>query len=238
MTHHTITNRTEWLAQRLKLLEREKEFTRLKDELAAARRTLPWVKVDKDYRFQAPTGETTLAALFGPHSQLIVYHLMFNPENERACKSCSFWADHFRATLPHLAARDVKLLAVSRAPLAKLEAFKRLQGWTFEWVSAGESDFNYDFEVSFREAQHDAGEATYNYAPLPAGTPRDLPGFSVFKKDESGAVYHTYSTFGRGIELVNATYQLLDLTPSGRDESAFPMPMAWVKYGYEYAHSA
>jgi predicted dithiol-disulfide oxidoreductase (DUF899 family) len=238
MIKHPLATRTTWLAQRKLLLEKEKAFMALKDELAEARRALPWVLIEKDYRFESGAGQRSLADLFGPHSQLIVYHFMFGPNAEVGCKSCSFWADHWRAAVPHLAERDVTMLAVSRAPLAKLEAFKQRQGWTFEWVSSGEGDFNYDFQVSFREAEHAAGKSTYNYAPLSATSQKDLPGFSVFKKDANGAVFHTYSTFGRGIELMNATYQLLDLVPAGRNEAGLPSPMAWVKYGYDHQKSA
>ena len=237
MTTHSITTRTQWIAQRRQLLEREKAFTQLKDELAEARRALPWVQIEKDYRFETAGGRESLAELFGPHSQLIVYHFMFGPNAELGCKSCSFWADHWRAAVPHLDARDVTMLAVSRAPLAKLDAFKKRQGWKFKWVSSGESDFNYDFAVSFREAEHAAGKSTYNYGPIPSTTPQDLPGFSVFHKDESGTVFHTYSTFGRGIELANGTYQLLDLVPKGRDEAGLPNNMSWVKYGFDQAQS-
>jgi predicted dithiol-disulfide oxidoreductase (DUF899 family) len=235
MTSHTITSREAWLAQRKQLLAKEKAFYRLKDELAEARRALPWVRVEKEYQFDAPAGRESLADLFGPHSQLIVYHFMFHPNAEVGCKNCSFFADHWRSAVPHLRERDVSLLAVSRAPLAKLDAFKQRHGWQFKWVSSAGADFNYDFEVSFHEAEHAAGRSTYNYAPLPATYPQDMPGFSVFKKDQDGTVFHTYSTFSRGIELANASYQLLDMVPSGRDEAALPYNMSWVKYGYDHA---
>ena len=238
MNQSKFNTRNEWLSQRTLLLEKEKAFNKLKDELAAARRALPWVEIEKTYLFDTPGGKQSLAQLFGAHSQLIVYHFMFGPNAEVGCKSCSFWADNWGAAVPHLTARDTTLLAVSRAPLAKLEAFKQRQGWKFKWVSSGQSDFNYDFAVSFREAEHAAGKSTYNYAPLSATAPHDLPGFSVFAKDEHGAVFHTYSTFGRGLELMNTTYQLLDLVPKGRDETDLPGTMSWVKYGYDYAQSA
>lgn len=238
MTQHEVTSRAAWLERRRALLDKEKALTLASDELAAARRALPWVRVDEHYVFDAPRGELSLAELFGPRSQLIVYHFMFPPEAEVGCKSCSFWADNWSAALRHLEARDVTLLAVSRAPLAKLEAFKRRLGWTFDWVSSGRSDFNYDFAVSFHDAEREAGRAVYNYAPLPARRPADMPGFSVFYKDPTGAVFHTYSTFGRGIEVANTTYQLLDLVPKGRDETGLPAPMAWVRYHDEYPQSA
>jgi len=237
MTTHTVSTRTEWLRQRVALLEREKQLTRERDELAAARRALPWVRIDKAYTFDTDAGEASLADLFGSRSQLLVYHFMFAPQAERPCKSCSYWADHFAGAVPHLNERDVTFLAISRAPLAKLDAFKRKQGWTFDWVSQGDGDFNYDFGVSFRESEHAAGKSVYNYAPMSPERAPDAPGLSAFKKDENGAIFHTYSTFGRGIELANTTYQLLDLVPDGRNEGALAYSMSWVKYGYELAQA-
>jgi predicted dithiol-disulfide oxidoreductase (DUF899 family) len=238
MTHHELMNRTAWLSQRKHLLDKEKALTHARDELAAARRALPWVRVEKNYFFDGPNGKETLAELFGPRSQLIIYHFMFGPTAEVGCKSCSFWADNWSAAIQHLQARDVTLLAVSRGPLAKLEAFKRRMGWTFKWVSSAESDFNYDFEVSFRDEERQTGKAIYNYAPLPANRSADMPGFSVFYKDPDGAVFHTYSTFGRGIEVANTTYHLLDLVPKGRDEAGLPYTMSGVRYHDEYPQSA
>jgi predicted dithiol-disulfide oxidoreductase (DUF899 family) len=239
MTQHEVTNRIAWLTQRKALLDKEKALMRAHDELAAARRALPWVRVEKSYVFDGPNGKQSLSELFGPHSQLIVYHFMFAPTSEAGCKNCAFWADNWSATIQHLQARDVTLLAVSRAPLAKLEAFKRRLGWTFNWVSSGDSDFNYDFQVSFRDEQREAGQAIYNYATLAADfRAADLPGFSVFYKDPDGAVFHTYSTFARGIEVANATYQLLDLVPKGRDEAGLPHTMTWVHFHDEYPPSA
>lgn len=234
MTIHEVTDRDAWLARRRELLAREKALTRAHDELAAARRALPWVEISEPYVFDGPDGEQTLAGLFGPRSQLIVYHFMFAPTADVGCKSCSFWADNWSASVAHLAARDVTLLAVSRAPLARLEAFKRRMGWTFQWLSSGRSSFNYDFAVSFGEAERAAGELVYNYAPF-AGKNDDMPGFSIFKKDADGRVFHTYSTFGRGIEVANATYQLLDMVPKGRDEQGLPYDMAWVRHHDAYA---
>lgn len=236
MTNHTVVTRGEWLTERRRLLEKEKSFMRLKDELAAERRALPWVQLEKPYVFDTDSGPRSLSELFGGRSQLIVYHLMFNPKNEVACKNCSFFADHWSAAVRHLSERDVTLLAISRAPSSKLEAFKRRQGWRFQWVSSGEGDFNYDFQVSFRDAEREAGRAIYNYAPLPLNRSADMPGFSVFARDERGAVFHTYSTFARGIELANVTFQLLDLVPKGRDEG--DRPMGWVKYGFELPETA
>lgn len=240
MTRHEITDRETWLEQRKALLDREKALTRAHDELAAARRALPWVRVDKPYVFDAPSGKRSLAELFGPRSQLIVYHLMFAPSWEAACRSCSFWADNWSGAVQHLRARDVTLMAVSRAPLARLEAFKRRMGWTFDWVSSGEGDFNYDFQASYRDDVRAAGTATYNFAKLPANGPTDMPGFSVFYRDADGSVFHTYSTYGRGIEVANPTYQLLDLAPKGRDEGGQSAPdtMAWVRLHDQYPMSA
>ena len=238
MNKHEITNRTAWLSRRKDLHAKERALTHASDDLAAARRALPWVPVEKHYVFDGPNGEASLAELFGPRSQLIIYHFMFGPAAEVGCKHCSFWADNWGASVQHLQARDVTLLAVSRGPLAQLEAFKRRMGWTFEWVSSGRSEFNYDFSVSFREEERQAGKLTYNYAPLVPAYGADMPGFSVFHKDPDGAVFHTYSTFGRGIEVANATYQLLDLTPKGRDEAGLAYPMSWVRYHDDYPQSA
>ena len=237
MTTHPIVTRNEWLQQRKQLLEKEKAFTLAKDELAEARRALPWLRIEKDYVFDGPRGQESLADLFDGRSQLIVYHFMFGPNAEVGCKSCSFWADNFNGIVTHLAQRDVTLLAVSRGPLAKLEAFKRRLGWSFKWVSSGQSDFNFDLGVSFRDAERAAGTATYNYAKLSSG-PADLHGISVFVKDDTGAVSHTYSTYGRGLDLLNGAYQYLDLVPKGRDEAGLPSTNAWLKLHDEYPQSA
>lgn len=228
MTQHTIASREEWLAARRELLHGEKELTRLRDELGARRRALPWVRVDKTYRFDTAHGKETLDALFGGRGQLVVYHFMFAPEWETCCKSCAFWADSFDGVVEHLAQRDVSFVAISRAPLARLEALSRRLGWSFAWASATDSDFNYDFEVSFRPDAASRGDATYNYRPLSMAM-TDLPGISVFATDASGAVFHTYSTFARGLDLMNTAYNYLDLVPKGRDEDQLPGTMAWVK---------
>lgn len=233
MTDHRVVSREDWLAARRQLLAKEKEFTHLRDQLSESRRDLPWEKVEKNYVFETAEGRKNLGDLFGDHSQLVVYHFMFAPDWEAGCKSCSFWADHFNGIAPHLAARDVTMLAVSRAPLAKLQAFAKRLGWSFPWVSAGDSDFNYDFNVSFRPEELAAGKGTYNYQPLQMQM-TDLPGISVFFKDADGSIYHTYSTYGRGIEGVNATYQYLDLVPKGRDEAGLPHTMSWVRYNDQY----
>lgn len=228
-----IVSHEEWLKARKDLLVREKEFTRTRDALSAARRELPWEKVDKPYVFQGPHGGATMEDLFEGKRQLIVYHLMYAPEWDTPCKSCSFWADHFDGMRPHLAARDVQMIAISRAPVDKIESMKRRMGWQFPWYSSGEGPFNYDYQVSFHEEDHHKGQDVYNYAPLPFET-TDMPGVSVFIRD-SGEVYHTYSTFGRGIDALNLTYQYLDITPLGRNEEGLPQSMDWVRLHDEYA---
>ncbi len=242
MSQHPIVNRSKWLERRLKLLEKERAFTLAKDELAAARRRLPWTPVEKDYVFDAPEGKVSLSELFAGRSQLIIYHFMFGPDAEVGCPSCSFWVDNFDGVLPHLAARDVTLVVVARGSLSKLLAFKQRMGWSFRWVSSAESDFNFDLGVSFREEERSAGNALYNYEPLAKGPfkngPADLHGVSVFAKDAAGDVFHTYSTFGRGVDILNGAYQYLDLVPKGRDETGLPWPMAWLRYHDEYGTSA
>lgn len=239
MSHHEVTTREAWLVQRRALLAQEKAFLRAKDELAAARRALPWVRIDKRYELDSPRGKVTLAELFDGRSQLIVYHFMYGPSAERPCKSCSFWADHINSVAPHLAGHDVAFAVVSRGPLARLTAFQQRMGWTFHWLSAGASDFAYDFGTSFRDGERAQGKAVYNYRTLPAGEgSNDLPGISVFLKDDDGAIFHTYSTYERGLDLMNAAYQYLDLTPKGRNEEGLSFPMAWVKYHDEYDKTA
>jgi predicted dithiol-disulfide oxidoreductase (DUF899 family) len=238
MTQHPTIARSEWHSRRTQLLEKEKAFTRAKDELAAARRELPWVRVEKPYVFEGAAGKQALAQLFGSASQLLVYHFMFAPDAQRGCSHCAFWADHFDSATPHLAQRDVAFAVVSRAPFAKLDALRRSVGWNFNWVSSEHSDFNYDFQVSFRADDRATGTAEYNYAPHAANMPSEMPGFSAFFKDEAGAIFHTYSTYGRGIELANSTYQLLDLMPKGRAEQTTGNPMNWVKYRHEYPRGA
>ena len=235
-THHEIVSKGEWVEARKRLLAKEKEFTHMRDQLSAERRALPWMRIDKDYTFDGPNGRETLAQLFGDRSQLVVYHFMFAPEWEVGCKSCSFWADNFNGITAHLRQRDVAFAAISRAPFAKLQAFARRLGWTFKWVSSNGSDFNYDFEVSFQPDTLARGDAIYNFARLSSlrsgGSvrhiaPSDMPGISVFAKDESGAIFRTYSTYGRGLDMMNTAYHYLDLVPKGRDENG--QIMAWVK---------
>jgi predicted dithiol-disulfide oxidoreductase (DUF899 family) len=232
MTTHRVVSGEDWLAARRRLLEKEKAFTRARDELSRERRELPWERVEKNYQFDTDRGRESLADLFAGRSQLIVYHFMFGPDWEAGCKSCSFWADSFNGIIPHLAQRDVTMLAVSRAPLLKLEAFKKRLGWSFRWVSCGDSDFNFDYQASFKPEQ--AARAQYNYAPK-TNSMSDLVGISVFFRDADGRIYHTYSCYGRGVDMLNTAYHYLDLAPKGRDEDTLPWPQAWVNYRDRYA---
>jgi predicted dithiol-disulfide oxidoreductase (DUF899 family) len=224
-THPTVS-REEWLDARRRLLIREKELTKLKDDVARERRALPWVAMEKDYRFDGPAGEVSLGDLFGGCSQLLVYHFMMGPEWDEGCPSCSFWADNFDGVGVHLAHRDVALVAVSRAPIAKIEAYKRRMGWNFPWFSSGKSDFNFDFGVSFTPEQQ-ASSAMYNFAAAERPD-EERPGLSAFVK-ENGAIYHTYSAYARGLDVFNGAYQLLDVAPRGRNEEDLPWPMAWLR---------
>lgn len=228
-----VVSREEWLAARVELLTKEKELTRLRDEQARQRRELPCVKVEKEYKFDGPHGRVTLAELFGGRSQLVVYHFMFGPDWAEGCPSCSFVADHLGGMLPHLAARDVTLAVVSRAPLAKIEAFKQRMGWRFPWVSSAANDFNFDYHVSFTPDELAGGTVEYNYAAQSFPS-TEAPGVSVFSKTADGTVFHTYSTFARGGEALLGTYAVLDLVPKGRDEAALKFSMAWVRYHDRY----
>ncbi|MGB8170391.1 MAG: thioredoxin family protein [Chthoniobacteraceae bacterium] len=236
-TNHKIASRAEWLAARTALLAEEKQLTRQMDAVAAKRRALPWVKIDKDYRFNSGNGRVSLADLFGGKSQLVIQHFMLGPGWEEGCPSCSYMADHTDGMLPHLAARDVMMLAVSRAPLAEIDAFKKRMGWHFDWVSSNSSDFNYDFHVSFTEEEIASGKVDYNFTMQPFGS-TEAPGISVFEKDDDGTVYHTYSVYGRGVELMMGTYRILDLLPKGRDEDDLEFTMAWVRHHDRYDSAA
>ena len=233
MENHKAVSREQWVEARTSLLAKEKEFTRLRDELSQARRDLPWVRVAKPYVFDGPSGKETLSDLFAGSSQLIVYHFMFGPDWEAGCPSCSFWADNFERVVVHLKQRDVTMLAVSRAPLAKLDAFKKRLGWTFKWVSSADNDFNYDYNVSFIPEELAKGPRYYNYA-WSKSSMTELPGISVFYKDASGAIFHTYSCYARGLDMMNAAYHYLDLVPKGRDERGLPHPQAWVRLHDDY----
>jgi predicted dithiol-disulfide oxidoreductase (DUF899 family) len=234
---NTIVNQEQWLAQRMALLAREKEVMRLQDQLASARRALPWVRLDKQYVFDTPQGKRSLSDLFEGRRQLVVQHFMFAPGQERGCAHCSYMADHTDGALAHLAQRDVTFVAVSRAPLESLERMRKEMGWQFKWVSCGASDFNYDFHVSFAAHDTAGGAVYYNYKEQPFPH-EDAPGVSVFYKDDAGVVYHTYSTFGRGVEVMMHTYRMLDLTPLGRHEDDLPYTMAWVKHHDRYQPAA
>jgi predicted dithiol-disulfide oxidoreductase (DUF899 family) len=235
MESHRVVSRNQWIEERKALLAREKEFTQLRDQLSHARRDLPWVRVDKDkdYVFDGAGGKQTLAELFAGRQQLIVYHLMFDPSWEEACSRCSFWADNFNGVLVHLNQRDVSLVAISRAPFAKLAAFQKRMGWSFNWVSSFANDFNHDYHVSFAPEQIAQGEVIYNYR-LVKNSMSERPGISVFCKDPGGTIFHTYSCYARGLDMLNVAYHYLDLTPKGRDEEELPFPMAWVRYHDAY----
>jgi predicted dithiol-disulfide oxidoreductase (DUF899 family) len=234
MTTPTIAGRDQWLEARKQLLEKEKKHTRLKDELAAARRSLPWVKVEKDYSFDTPVGPMSLNELFGQSSQLITYHFMFGPEWDEPCKSCSFWADSFNNLAPHLRARDIAFVAVSSAPLERLLAFKQRMDWQFEWVSSSGSDFNYDFDVGFGPGRPPAMSRSYNFGTMAEAPIDEMHGTSIFAKGDDGQVYHTYSMYGRGLDATNAAYAYIDLTPKGRNEAKGGNPMAWLEYHDAY----
>lgn len=234
MEKHKIVSRDVWIEARKRLLVQEKKFTRLRDQLSEQRRQLPHVRVDKDYDFEGPNGQETLADLFAGKSQLVVYHFMYGPDWEVPCKSCSFWADNFNGIVAHLGQRDVAFAAVSRAPLTKLRSFAERMGWSFKWVSSGNGDFNYDYQVSFTPEDLAKGAVTYNYAPSKMSM-SDLPGISVFFKDKEGTIHHTYSCYARGLDMLNTAYHYLDLVPKGRDESDMPYTMAWVRIRDEYA---
>jgi predicted dithiol-disulfide oxidoreductase (DUF899 family) len=233
MTEHRVVSRDEWIAARKELLAKEKEFTRHRDAISAERRNLPWVKVDKEYLFDAPSGKKTLAELFGGKSQLIVYHFMFGPGWEEGCPSCSLLGDHFDGSTVHLAARDVMLEVISRAPLAQIEAFKKRMGWRFPWVSSYGNDFNHDYHVLFTKDEMAKGQVYYNYGETQFPS-EEAPGASVFYKDMAGNVFHTYSTFGRGLDILIGAYNFLDMAPKGRDEAGLKQTMAWVRHHDKY----
>ncbi|NZA25445.1 DUF899 domain-containing protein [Luteimonas sp. SJ-92] len=233
-TRHPVVAREQWLAERLALLAHEKELTRLHDQVARARRALPWVRVEKDYVFDTPQGPRGLADLFAGRRQLLVQHFMFAPGWEEGCKSCSYMADHHDGANLHLAQRDITLIAVSRAPLAELERFRRRMGWRFPWVSSNGTSFNRDFGVTFSAEEVAVGKAPYNYT-VQAFPHEEAPGISVFYRDDDGTVFHTYSRYGRGVEAMMGAYPLIDLTPLGRNEDDLSYPMEWVRHHDRYA---
>ena len=226
-----------WLAARLELLREEKELTHLRDRVAEHRRALPWTKMTKPYAFESPRGRVSLADLFEGRSQLMVQHFMLGPGWEQGCKSCSFMMDHFNPCVPHLAARDVSFAAISHAPLAEILPFKKRMGWQVNWVSSHGTGFNQDFSVSFTEEEIERGSVDYNYTKMDFPQ-TEAPGISVFAKDAAGNVYHTYSTYGRGVEVVMATYSLLDLVPKGRDEDNDEYGMGWLRHHDRYETAA
>ncbi len=231
MADHPVVSHPDWIDARRRLLVREKELTRLRDEVNAARRALPWEAVEREYRFEGPRGSESLAELFEGRSQLVVYHFMFGPEMPAGCPHCSFWADSFDGGMVHLNQRDVTLVAVSRAPYARLAQYQRRMGWRFTWVSSGDTSFNYDYQASFHPADRESGQALYNFQCQDPGGP-DREGVSVFHRSPDGKLWHPYSTYARGIDLLNPTYNWLDLVPKGRDEG--DGGQAWVRRHDEY----
>ena len=232
-TEHKIVSADEWLAARRALLAEEKALLKAHDALAAKRRALPWVKVEKRYEFEGPDGRETLSDLFDGRSQLIIKHFMLGPDWEEGCVGCSFGADQLDGQLVHLVNHDVMLVAISRAPLAKIQAFQKRMGWHFKWVSSFGSDFNFDYHVSFTDEDRDRDRAFYNFE-LGRYMSDEMPGFSVFYKDEAGQVFHTYSVFARGTDQLGSTYSLLDLTPKGRNEPPGGDLTAWVRHHDKY----
>jgi len=237
MEAHKVVSHEEWIAARRAHLADEKAFTRARDALSRKRRELPWERVDKSYVFEGPSGKETLANLFGGKSQLIVYHFMLGPDWEEGCPSCSLLADHFDGAVVHLAQRDVAFVVVSRAPLAQIEKFKRRMGWHFKWVSSFGSDFNHDYHVSFAPEELAKGQVYYNDTWRKVTVP-ELPGTSVFYQDESGTVFHTYSCYERGLDILIGAYNFLDIAPKGRDVEGLRFSMAWVRHHDKYEGAA
>jgi predicted dithiol-disulfide oxidoreductase (DUF899 family) len=238
MQAHNTVSREQWIAARKELLAHEKELTRARDRLSAERRALPWVRIDKAYTFDAVGGRETLGDLFGGRSQLIVQHFMLGPDETEGCPGCSFCADHVDGAFRHLVHHDVSFVAVSRAPLETIEAYRKRMGWDFKWVSSNGSDFNYDFQVSFTKDDLAQGKIFYNYE-MTESAMQDLPGHSVFYKDADGSIFHTYSSYGRGTEEVIGAYMYLDLTPIGRNETGpYHNLMDWVKRHDQYRDNA
>ncbi len=233
MENINAVSREEWTAARKDHLIKEKEFTRLRDELSQERRALPWVKVDKEYVFQGPRGRETLADLFAGRSQLIVFHFMYGPDWEEGCPSCSFWADNFNNIIIHLNHRDITMLAVSKARLETLDVYRKRMGWESKWVSSHDCDFNRDYNVSFTPEEMEKGEMYYNYhvTHFPSD---EAPGISVFFQTAEGDIFHTYSCYARGLDMLNGAYHYMDLAPKGRDEENLPSTMAWLRRHDQY----
>ena len=237
ISSHKVVSKEKWVEARKALLAGEKELTRQRDEISRQRRELPWVKVEKNYAFDGPQGKERLADLFEGRSQLIVYHFMLGPGWEEGCPSCSFLMDHVDGALVHLNARDVTLVAISRAPQNQIESFKKRMGWRFKWVSSYENDFNFDYHVSFAQEDIASGSVYYNYTEMPGSPSEELPGISVFYKNAAGEIFHTYSSYARGGDLLLGTYNFLDLTPKGRDEDGLAFTMAWVRHHDRYSEN-
>ena len=233
---HKVVSGKKWIAARKALLVKEKKFNRLRDELNRQRRSLPWEKVDKEYAFDGPNGKETLAELFDGKSQLLIYHFMFGPDWKEGCPHCSFWADHFDSVNIHIGQRDTALAVVSRAPLTAIEPFKQRMGWRFKWLSSFNTAFNFDFNVSFTPEQVKSGVLPYNYGKYKRKID-EKEGVSAFYRAKNGDIYHTYSSYERGIDLMNTTYNFLDLTAKGRDENP-DAPQDWVRYHDQYNTSS
>lgn len=233
LDNHRIVSKDEWLAARSALLKKEKEFTVLRDKLGQQQRDMPWVSVDKEYLFVGPNGKQTLSDLFDGRTQLIVYHFMYDPNWDAGCPSCSFWADNFNGIVVHLNQRDVTMIAVSRAPYSKIEEYKKRMGWNFKWVSSYDNDFNFDYHVSFTPKELSEKKAFYNYNLQDTHSP-EREGVSVFYKDTADHVFHTYSAYARGIDVLNVAYHYLELVPKGRDEDGHEFTQFWVRRHDEY----
>jgi len=238
MEPHKVVSHDEWIAARKAYLAEEKAFTRARDELSRKRRALPWERIEKNYMFDTADGKQSLADLFGGKSQLVIYHFMLGPDWEAGCPSCSFLADHFDGAVIHLAQRDVSFVVVSRAPLSQIEAFKRRMGWRFKWVSSFGGDFNHDYQVSMTPQEKAGGKVMYNYQIIESFPSEERPGASVFFKNAAGEVFHTYSTYGRGLDMLIGAYHFLDLAPKGRDEDELEWSMAWVLHHDRYQGAA
>jgi predicted dithiol-disulfide oxidoreductase (DUF899 family) len=233
---HRVVSPAEWTAARKDLLVQEKTFLRMRDELSRTRQAMPWERVEKNYVFEGRGGKETLADLFDGRSQLIVYHFMLAPGWKEGCPGCSFLGDHFDGAIPHIQARDITFVAISRAPLAEIEVFKKRMGWNFNWVSSFGTDFNFDYGVSFREDARQKGEVEYNYKTMKSKA-EEMPGASAFAKDATGNVFHTYSTYARGLDMMIGAYQWIDLSSQGRDEAGLKQGMEWVRHHDKYEHA-
>ena len=236
-TNHEVVCRSHWREARTSLLAKEKELTRQRDELSRLRRELPWEPAGNRYIFTGREGDQSLSDLFEGRNQLVIYHFMFGPDWKEGCPSCSLLGDHFDGSLIHLANRDVSFVAVSRAPWPQIEAFQKRMGWRFKWVSSYGNDFNFDYGVSFQKEQRVDGKVEYNYG-MQEFPSDEAPGLSVFYKDSAGDIFHTYSTYGRGLDSFIGAYNFLDLTPKGRDEGGLPYPMSWVRHHDRYENAA